>query len=173
LPDGFNGSARIEATGPVIALGQPWVAAGTATGYTAWAVFTPVDPAAGADTVYLPSVHKQSSGGARTGNGWCTSIIAVNLDQTVTSTVRINIYNAATGLSVFSQQVAIPPKGKTNWYTLESQYDASMGSNFQGGAKITVLSGGLITALGQQTGKAYGKTSSSSDAYGFFNASKP
>jgi hypothetical protein len=173
LPSGFNGSARIEATGPVIALGQPWVAATTATGYTAWAFFTPVDPDAGVTATYIPSVHKQSSGGSRSGNGWCTSIIAVNLDQAVTSTVRIDIYSDATGLSVFNQQVEIAPSGKTNWYTLQSAYDASLGTNFKGGAKITVLSGGLITALGQQTGKTYGTSSSSSDSYGFFNASHP
>ena len=173
LPDGFNGSASVEGTGPVITLAQPWVAATTATGYTAWAVFTPVDPAAGASAVYVPSVHKQSSGGARTGNGWCTSIIAVNLDQTVSSTVRIDIYNATTGLSVFNQQVEIAPSGKTNWYTLQSGFDAALGTDFKGGAKITVLSGGLITAIGQQSGKAYGIASSSSDAFGFFNASNP
>jgi hypothetical protein len=190
LPAPWNGSGRISAvyasgpdTGnpaPVIALAQPWAATGSTYGYKAWAVYTPVDPNTGTQEGYAPSVHKQSSGGSRVSDGWCTSVVAVNLDTNTgnpDTRVRIQIYDSSDGSVAFTEEVDIAPNGKVNWYTLNStsqyggNFDAGMGSDFFGGAKVEVVSGpGTIVVSAQQTGNAYGVGSNAtSDAYGFYN----
>jgi outer membrane biosynthesis protein TonB len=166
LPNNFNGTAQVEATGPVIVLSMPWFAKGSVTGYTSWAVFNPVDPTTATDTVYIPSIHKQSSGGARTGTGWCTSILAANLSATQVTTINVKMYNSTTGAMAYDEDVAVAPNGKVTWYTLLSGFDADLGSNFFGGAMLTVAGGpGPIIAVAAQTGKAY----PNSDSYGFYN----
>jgi hypothetical protein len=187
LPGPWNGSGRIEAVyasgpsagnpAPVIALAQPWVATGSTYGYKAWAVYTPVNPNTGGQEGYAPAVHKESSGGSRVGNGWCTSVVAVNLDTNNTTGVQIDIYDSSDGSLAFTEQVDIPANGKVNWYTLTStsnyggDFDGTMGSSFFGGAKVEVVSGsGPIVVSAQQTGDAYGVGSNAtSDAYGFYN----
>jgi hypothetical protein len=135
-------------------------------GYKAWAVYSPVDPNTGSQEGYTPSVHKQSSGDSRVGDGWCTSVVAVNLSETFTTTVEVEIFDSTDGSVAYTEQRDLPPSGKTNWYTLESYLDADLGSTFFGGAKVTVMGGpGPIIVSAQQSGSGY----PTSDAYGFYN----
>ncbi len=74
--------------------------------------------------------------------------------------------NAST--AVFEEEVSIPPNGKANWYTLRSEFDSDLGTDFFGSAKLTVLSGpGTIAVSAQTTGDEY--ADQASDAFGFYN----
>jgi hypothetical protein len=166
---GWSGLVKAETTAgrPVIALGQPWVASGGYYNYSGWAGYNPLDisGSAGSNVAYVPAVHKQSSGGGRSGNGWCTSVMVNNLDETSTTRVQIEIYDETTGAQVYYQERDIDPNGQVYWYTLASEFDSSMGSDFFGAAKVTVMSGGPIIAIAQGSLSSYGTSS----GYSFYN----
>ena len=170
LPNQFTGYAKVGSTGgPVMVLVHTWVAIDGAVRYKSWAVHAAVDPAVATSAVYIPAFYKQSSGGVRVGAGWCTSASVVNLSETLTTTVEIEMVQANTG-TTYTRQATIPPEGKVNWYTLNASLD-SLGINFFGGAKIRVTSGpGPIIGMGVQTGGLYGDgVTVTGDAYGFYN----
>jgi hypothetical protein len=169
VPYSWYGSIRIEATGgTVLGQVQPWVSYSAGGNYTAWSVYNPVDPALATDTIYYPAIHKESSGGARIGSGWCTSVQVVNVHATQAATVTLNLYDSA-GTVLYTNDKSVQPGAMAYWYTLESYLDASLGTtSFFGGGRVELSSGPTNSLVGM----GFGSLSSypNTDAYTTYNA---
>jgi hypothetical protein len=174
LPSNWGGTAVVTSTNSVIVVVHTWF--NNAGYYAGWAVYKPVpNPStAGSDTAYLPSVRRQATGSTRVGEGWCTTMFATNLETTA-RTVKLQIYRGSDGALVFEQERDIAGQDRSGWNVLATtsagtptlKWDATLGSNFIGGAKFTVTTpgGGRIVALAEQTLSGRGTT----DAFAYYN----
>lgn len=133
IPDNFNGSATIEATGRVVAsvmeLSVSGVAASAFEGVTG-----------GSNTVYMPTALCNAFGGYN-------SFYAVQNTSTSQAANVTVTYKDLNNNTVGTQTATINPGAKQSFATC----DGGMGNNFNGSAIIT-SSGAPIVAIGKVTG---------------------
>jgi hypothetical protein len=167
IPDSWGGVAKITSDQPVLSLVHRWYYVNY---YRSWVVFKPIKDfsTGGTAAIYFAAVHKQSSGLVRIGDGFNTNFYVANLGTSV-ATVKFEIIRGSDGTVVYDQNHDIAVNGRSGWNTLDSAFDAFLGTNFEGGARFTVVnppSGGRIAGIGETTLNGYQNT----DAYGSYNA---